>query len=380
MQMKIICAPDSFKDCLPASRVAAAMLLGIRRVAAEARVDCCPIADGGEGTAEILAAARSALPRSVCVAGPLGVKVDATLFVEDEHSLGIIDMASAAGLVLIDHLQRDVMRSTTYGVGELLLAACESGASRVIVGVGGSATNDGGCGMAQAIGVRFMDAMGTIIPAPMGGIDLLAVASIDMRGINPAIFEVEIIVACDVDNPLTGAHGAAKIYAAQKGATGAQIELLDRGLVNLAAIVQRTLGIDITVARAGAAGGLAAGLVAFTGASLASGVEIVLDAVHFDERVRNCDLCLTGEGRLDGQSLSGKACLGVARRAAKAGVPSIALVGSATIDPDQARQAGLSAYELIGGGLSTTESIRRAEELIANAAERVVTRFLRPLS
>ena len=375
--MKIICAPDSFKDCLPASRVAAAMQLGIRRVAAQAHIDCCPIADGGEGTAMILAAARSALPRSVAVAGPLGAKVDATLYVEDDHSLGIIDMASAAGLTLVDRLQRDVMRSTTYGVGELLLAACESGASRVIVGVGGSASNDGGCGMAQAIGVRFMDAMGAIIPAPMGGIDLLAVASIDMRGINPAIFEVEIIVACDVENPLTGDQGAARIYAAQKGATGEQIELLDRGLVNLAAVVQRTLGIDITVPRAGAAGGLAAGLVAFTGASLASGVEIVLDAVHFDERVRNCDLCLTGEGRLDGQSLSGKACLGVARRAAKAGVPSIALVGSATIDSDQARQAGLPAYELIGEGLSATDSIRRAEELIANAAERIATRFLR---
>ena len=374
--MKIICAPDSFKDCLPASRVAAAMRLGIRRVAAQAHVDCCPIADGGEGTAAILAAARSALPQSVSVAGPLGVKVNATFFLADEESLAIIDMASAAGLTLVDRSQRDVMRSTTYGVGELFLAACESGASRVIVGVGGSASNDGGCGMAQAIGVRFMDAMGAIIPAPMGGIDLLAVASIDMRGINPAIFEVEIIVACDVDNPLAGAQGAAKIYAAQKGATGEQIELLDRGLVNLAAVVQRTLGIDITVARAGAAGGLAAGLVAFTGASLASGIDIVLDAVHFDDRVRNCDLCLTGEGRLDGQSLAGKACLGVARRAANAGVPTVALVGSAAVDAAKTLPAGLSAYELIGEGLSAAESIRRAEELIANAAERVVTRFL----
>ncbi len=376
MQMKIICAPDSFKDCLPASRVAAAMRLGIRRVAPQAHVDCCPIADGGEGTAAILAAARSALAQSVSVAGPLGVKVNATFFLADEESLAIIDMASAAGLTLVDRSQRDVMRSTTYGVGELFLAACESGASQVIVGVGGSASNDGGCGMAQAIGVRFMDAMGAIIPAPMGGIDLLAVASIDMRGINPAIFEVEIIVACDVDNPLAGAQGAAKIYAAQKGATGEQIELLDRGLVNLAAVVQRTLGIDITVARAGAAGGLAAGLVAFTGASLASGIDIVLDAVHFDDRVRNCDLCLTGEGRLDGQSLAGKACLGVARRAARAGVPTIALVGSAAVDASKTLPAGLSAYELIGEGLSAAESIRRAEELIANAAERVVTRFL----
>jgi glycerate kinase len=206
-------------------------------------------------------------------------------------------MASAAGSV-VDRSKRDVMRSTTYGVGELLLAACESGARRIIVGVGGSASNDGGCGMAQALGVRFMDAMGAIIPALMGGIDLLAIASIDMRGINPAIFEVEVIVACDVDNPLTGDQGAARIYAAQKGATGEQIEMLDRGLVNLAAVVRRTLDIDITVARAGAAGGLAAGLSRLL-VRRRRGVEIVLD-VHFDERVRTVTR-LTGEGRLDGQ-------------------------------------------------------------------------------
>ncbi len=380
MHVKIICAPDSFKNCLPASQVAAAMQLGIRRIAAHVRVDCCPIADGGEGTAAILAAARSAVPRTVSVAGPLGAKVDATLFLDEEQSLAIIDMASAAGLSLVDHSECDVMRATTYGVGELLLTACESGASRVIVGVGGSATNDGGCGMAQAIGVRFLDSMGAIIPAPMGGIDLLAIASIDMRGINPAILDVEIIVACDVDNPLTGAQGAAKVYAAQKGATGEQIELLDRGLVNLAAVVQRTLGVDITVPRTGAAGGLAAGLVAFTGASLASGINIVLDDVQFDDRVGNCDLCLTGEGKLDGQSLAGKACLGVARRAAKAGVPTVALVGSATRDADKTLQAGLSAYELIGTGLSAAESMRRAKELIADATERVVTRFLSGLT
>ncbi len=380
MQMKIICAPDSFKDCLPASRVAAAMQLGIRRVAAQAQVDCCPIADGGEGTAAAFAAARAALPQTLSVTGPLGNKVEASFFLQDEQSLAILDMASAAGLMLVDRSKRDVMRATTYGVGELLLAACESGASRVIVGVGGSATNDGGCGMAQAIGVRFMDAMGAIIPAPMGGIDLLAVASIDMRGINPAIFEVDIIVACDVDNPLTGDQGAAKIYAAQKGATREQIDLLDRGLVNLASVVRRTLGLDITVAGGGAAGGLAAGLAAFARASLASGIDIVLDAVRFDERVRHCDLCLTGEGAFDSQSLSGKACIGVARRAADAGVPTIALVGSAAVDADQATRAGLTAYELIGKGLSAAESIRTAEELLANAAERVVTRYLLQVS
>lgn len=353
------------------------MQLGIRRVCAQAQIDCCPIADGGEGTAAALAAACSAWPRSISVTGPLGTKVDASFFLADDKSLAIMDMASAAGLMLVDRSQRDVMQSTTCGVGELLLAASESGAGRIIVGVGGSATNDGGCGMAQAIGVRFLDPSGECIPAPMGGIDLLSVASIDMRRINPAIFDVEIIVACDVENPLTGNQGAAHVYGAQKGANDTQIALLDRGLVNLANVVKRDLGIDIAaIPRAGAAGGLAAGLVAFAGASLASGIEIVLDAVQFDERVRHCDLCLTGEGKLDIQSLSGKACLGVARRAATAGVPTVALVGSAGVGADKALQAGLSAYELIGEGISAEESIRRAEELIANAAERVIQRFL----
>ncbi|MCI0517920.1 MAG: glycerate kinase, partial [Woeseiaceae bacterium] len=305
--MKILCAPDSYKGCLSASRVAAAMQVGIGRIPATV-ASGCPIADGGEGTAEVLAGATSALPQSVSVTGPLGDRVGASFFLQANQSLALMDMASAAGLSLVDSAQRDVMRSTTYGVGEMLLAACESGARQIIIGVGGSASNDGGCGMAQAIGVRFMDATGAIIPAPMGGIDLLAVSSIDMRGINPAVLDVDIIVACDVDNVLTGDRGAARTYAAQKGAGATEIGLLDRGLANLAAAIRRNLGIDVEVSRAGAAGGLAAGLLAFTGASLHSGIDIVLDAVRFDDRVSDFDLCLTGEGRLDGQSLSGKAC------------------------------------------------------------------------
>lgn len=374
--MKILCAPDSYKGCLSASRVAAAMQVGIGRIPATV-ASGCPIADGGEGTAEVLAGATSALPQSVSVTGPLGDRVGASFFLQANQSLALMDMASAAGLSLVDSAQRDVMRSTTYGVGEMLLAACESGARQIIIGVGGSASNDGGCGMAQAIGVRFMDATGAIIPAPMGGIDLLAVSSIDMRGINPAVLDVDIIVACDVDNVLTGDRGAARTYAAQKGAGATEIGLLDRGLANLAAAVRRNLGIDVEVSRAGAAGGLAAGLLAFTGASLHSGIDIVLDAVRFDDRVSDFDLCLTGEGRLDGQSLSGKACLGVARRAAQSGVPTIALIGSVGAGADEALRAGLSGYELIAAGLPAAESMQRAEELIADAAERVVRRYLR---
>lgn len=375
--MKVICAPDSYKDCLSAARVAAAMQAGIDRIPAKVDVSCCPIADGGEGTAEILAAATSARPQRVSVTGPLGDRTEACVYLHAGRSMAFMDMASAAGLTLVEPARRDVMRATTYGVGEMLLVACELGARQVIVGVGGSAGNDGGCGMAQAIGVRFMDATGGIIPAPMGGVDLLAVSGIDLRGIHPAMLDVDIVVACDVDNPLTGDRGAARTYASQKGASAAEIELLDRGLANLAAVVRRQPGIEMDVPRAGAAGGLAAGLLAFTGASLHSGIDIVLDTVRFDERVQGCALCLTGEGMLDGQSLSGKACLGVARRAAQAGVPTVALVGAAGAGADEALRAGLSAYEVTAAGLPAAESMRRAEELIADAAERVVRRYLR---
>lgn len=351
------------------------MQRGIRRGFPHALIDTCPVADGGEGTAKVLAEATAARPHAIPVCGPLGETVYALFYRGDEPRVAILDMASAAGLMLVEPSRRNVMRSTTYGVGELLLAACGTGAPRVVIGVGGSAGNDGGCGMAQAIGVRFLDASRASIPAPMGGEDLLSIAAIDISGIDPRIATTEFVVVCDVGNLLCGKRGAAPVYAAQKGATESQIAALDRGLANLANIVSRDLGIDMTGPRCGAAGGLAAGLLAFAAAKLESGIDIVLDAVNFDARVKNCDLCLTGEGKLDSQSLEGKACLGVARHAAQQNVPAIALVGSVAAGAEKMLQAGLTAYELIGKGLSMIESIRRAEELIADTAERVVTRF-----
>jgi glycerate kinase len=376
--VKIICAPDSFKDCLTAARVAAAMQRGIFRVLPNAQVDCCPVADGGEGTAAVIAAAIGAEARSVSVSGPLGYPVAASFFFAKQQQLAIMDMASAAGLMLVPAAQRDVMHASTYGVGELLLAAVRSGARRIIVGVGGSAGNDGGCGMAQALGVQFLDPDGQPVHCPVGGADLLSVSGIDASLTDAAIRRVDIRVSCDVENPLTGLKGAARVYAAQKGATAAQIERLERGLLNLAALVHRDLGIDLTgLPRCGAAGGLAAGLLAFAGARLESGIDTVLEAVDFAKRVKDCALCLTGEGRLDEQSLSGKACLGVARYAERAGVPTVALVGSIGDGADRAVQAGLSSFELIGEGLPETESIRRAEDLVADAAARVTARMFR---
>ena len=351
------------------------MQRGIHRVLPEALVDCCPVADGGEGTAEVIATASAAARRTLSVIGPTGQSVDADFFLIESQRLAVLDMASAAGLMLVPQAQRDAMKATTFGVGELLLAARASGARRLIVGVGGSAGNDGGCGMAQALGVRFINSAGHEMRSPIGGADLQSIASIDVRGSGNAMRDLEIAVACDVDNPLTGSNGAAHVYAAQKGATAKQIGLLDAGLVNLARIVRRDLGIEIeNLPRAGAAGGLAAGLLAFVGAKLQSGIDLVLDIIDFDRRVTDCDLCLTGEGRLDSQSLSGKACLGVARRAARFGVPTYALVGSTGNGAENALQHGLSGYELIGQGLSVADSLRRAEELLAECTARVVLR------
>jgi glycerate kinase len=380
--VKILCAPDSFKDSLPANKVAVAMQRGIERAFPRAEIDCCPVADGGEGTASIVAAAdASAVARRIAVSGPLGSPVDAEFFCLPDQHLAVLDMATAAGLMRIPQELRNVMRTTTYGVGELLLAACRAGLPRVVVGVGGSASNDGGCGMAQALGVRFFDEADRPISTAICGANLPSIDRIDASGLDPAVQDAEIVVACDVDNPLTGPNGSARVYAAQKGANDEQIAQLDRGLMHLAAIVQRDLGIDLTtLPRAGAAGGLAAGLRAFAGGRLASGVDIVLDAVQFDRRVRDCDLCLTGEGRLDGQTLAGKACLGVARRASSAGIRTVALVGSLGEDADRTLHSGLTAYELIGSGLPAEESMHRVEELLAATAERVVRRYSTPNS
>jgi glycerate kinase len=349
---------------------------GILRAMPDAIVDCCQIADGGEGTANILTEALGGNFVTTSVTGPTGDRLVTSFGVVSRQNLAILDIASAAGLSLVPAARRDVMRATSFGVGELIRAACTSGAEKIIVGVGGSACNDGGCGMAQALGASFYDGNGKLIQSPMGGGDLLDIRSVDIERMTRALDGVEITVACDVGNPLTGSNGAAHIYAAQKGANDTQIAMLDRGLRNLAAIVRRDLGIEIEDRpRCGAAGGLAAGLFAFAGAALASGIDIVLDAVQFDRRVRDVDLCLTGEGRIDGQSLEGKACMGVAARAGTANVPTIALVGVAGPGAERMLESGLLSYELIGPGLPEQESIRRSRELLANSAERIVRQF-----
>ncbi len=368
--MRVICAPDSFKECLSATEAASAMAEGIRRVLPDADVDVCPVADGGEGTVEALVTALDGEYRDSRVTGPCGASVTARWgLVED--ATAVIEMAAAAGLHLVPRTRRDPRTTTTFGVGELLLAARRAGARRLVVGLGGSATVDGGCGMAQALGWHFRDAAGRELAAPLAGGDLPAIVHIDPGSALAALAGIEVIAACDVTTPLLGEKGAAAVFAPQKGADPQAVRELEAGLTHLARVVRREPGGDMAALEyGGAAGGLGAGLAVFARAGLESGIERVLATSRFDERLRGADLCLTGEGRIDGQTLAGKACLGVARAAAARGVPALALAGAAGPDADALLATGLSEWRLIGPGLSARESMRRARELLAASAGR----------
>ncbi len=352
------------------------MAAGIRKTVPDAIVDCCPIADGGEGT---LAALTTALPgdqHRVVVTGPLGEPVEAAFAIFAERWFTVVESAAAAGLQLIPEQSRDPEKTSSFGVGELIVCACAAAPRKVIVAIGGSATNDGGCGMAQALGVRFFDRNGDMIEKPVSGGMLNDLSRIDATEQLATLNNVELIVASDVRNPLTGPQGAAQIYGPQKGATAEQLVQLDAGLAHLAGLVRRDLDMDIEeLPGSGAAGGLGGGLVAFAGATIASGIGTVLDAVDFERRVKDCDLCLTGEGQIDSQSVSGKACIGVARAAGRHGVPTIALVGAVGPGAEQCLAAGLHDYVLIGEGLPAEQSMRQADVLIADAAGRVAANF-----
>jgi glycerate kinase len=372
-----MCAPDSFKGSMTATAAAEAMIAGIRKAAPDTIVDCCPIADGGEGTLEALTSALAGDFHRVTVSGPLGDPVETAFATFAEGRLAVIESAAAIGLQLVPERLRDPAKTSSYGVGELIAAACATVPKKIIVAVGGSATNDGGCGMAQALGIRFFDRNDNEIRTPIGGGRLSDLARIDAAARLSALSNIEMIVACDVQNPLTGKDGATHVYGPQKGASGEQLALLDQGLAHLAGLIRRDLKMDIEeLPGSGAAGGLGGGLVAFTGATVSSGIETVLDAVEFDRRVSACDLCLTGEGRIDAQSVAGKACMGVARAANKHGVPTIALVGQVGSGAEQCLAAGLHDYVVIGDGLPAEESMRRAEELIADTAGHVVRNYL----
>lgn len=361
--MRIVIAPDSFKESLSAFDAAQAMLRGVRRACPQAQVDVCPLSDGGEGFADVLLQASGGTPHPRGVTGPSGERVEARWAMLADGRTAVIESAEAIGPGCLR--RRDApARRTTYGVGELLLEAASGGARKVVVGLGGSSTTDGGAGMAQAIGVRFAGS-----ERPITGDGVADALRVDLGTRDARIAGLEILAVTDVDNPLTGIHGAARVYGPQKGATGAEVERLEAALAHLAAM----MGDPGTHPGDGAAGGLGYGLRVFAGARVGSGIEFVLDAVGFGAKLDGCDLVLTGEGRLDATSARGKVVAGVCRRSGPRGVPVVALVGAIGPGASALRDVGLTAcFSLCDGPRTESEAREHAGVLLADLAENVV--------
>lgn len=371
--MKIVIAPDSFKGSLTARQAADAIERGVRRATPDVDIISIPMADGGEGTVRALVDATGGRLIPVRVTGPLGEPVAATYGILGDGTTAVIEMAEAAGLHLVGTAP-DPLRATTRGVGELILDALGHGAERIIVGLGGSATNDGGAGMARALGVRLLDADGRNLPS--GGAALADLDRIDCTGLDPRVARTSIILASDVTNPLTGPDGASAVFGPQKGATPAMVEQLDRALSHYAAIVRRDTGRSVdAIPGSGAAGGLGAGFLAFTDATMRSGIDLVIEIVGLKERAVCADYCFTGEGRIDGQTQYGKTPMGVAR-AVREVAPScrvIALAGSIGEDAEQLNALGFAAiFGIQPEAVSLQEALAGASRNLERTAEQVM--------
>ena len=370
--MKIVIAPDSFKESLSAEGVAQAIARGFQSIYPSAELVLLPVADGGEGTTDSLVAATKGRRITQQATGPLGESVEAFWGLLGDGKTAVVETAAASGLDLIDSSQRDPLTATTRGTGELILAAVDQGAKHIIVGLGGSATNDGGAGMLQALGVGLLDASGEQIPS--GGIGLAKLATIDLSNLDARLADVRFDVACDVDNPLIGDNGASAIFGPQKGATPEMVKTLDINLAHFAAITQQATGKDIVnIPGAGAAGGLGGGFLGFLNATLKSGIDIVLDAVAFEEHLTGASLVVTGEGRMDSQTIRGKTPVGVSKRAKAAGnIPVIALAGSVAADADVVYEHGIDAVFSVVQGVTTLEdALADADANLYRTAENV---------
>jgi glycerate kinase len=366
--VRILIAPQEFKSSLTARAAAEAIAGGLRDVLVDAELDLLPMADGGPGTLDVLVEATRGRIIDTEVRGPLGQPVRARWGALGDGRTAIVEMAEASGLVLVRTEERDPRRASTFGTGELLRAALDADYRRIIVGVGGSATNDGGAGLAQALGARLLDGAGNELPP--GGGPLARLARIDVSGLDARLRGCEIAVAADVTNPLCGPDGASRVYGAQKGASEAVARELDDALAHFAQIVKRDLGIDkANVSGAGAAGGLAYGLLVFCSATLRPGFDVVAEAAGFSERLARADFVVTGEGRLDRQTAFGKTAAGVARAAREAGKPAVAIVGSIVGGPEsEAARLFDAVFALTPDPASPEEASGRATELVARAA------------
>ncbi len=370
--MKIVIAAQGFKGSLTARQVCLAIGAGVVRALPEAETAIIPMADGGEGTAQALVDARGGRMMATEVTGPLGEPVTAHWGLLDDDS-AVIEMAAASGLTL--SRERNPLLATTYGTGELISAALQRGCRRMIIGIGGSATNDGGAGMAQALGARLLDGEGK--PLARGGAALSTLEHIDINDLDPRLDGCDIVVASDVTNPLCGPEGASAVYGPQKGADDNMIARLDAALSHYADVIKRDLGVDIRdVPGAGAAGGLGAGLMAFLKAKLLPGVDIVIQAAGLAEALQGASLAFTGEGRIDGQTARGKVPAGVAGEAERLDVPVVAIVGGIGEGYREVYQLGIDAvFSIAPGPITLQQSLADAEALIADAAESAIRLF-----
>ena len=370
--MKILVAPDSFKESLSAEDVAKAVGRGFQSIFPDAQLVLLPVADGGEGTTDSLVAATQGQRFTQQATGPLGEPVEAFWGLLGDGKTAVVEMAAASGLDLIDSSQRDPLGATTRGTGELILAAVEQGAKHVIVGLGGSATNDGGAGMLQALGLGLLDAKGQQIPP--GGAGLAKLDHIDLTSLDSRLAEVRFDVACDVDNPLIGDNGASAIFGPQKGATPEMVKLLDANLAHFAKITQQATAKDIvSIPGAGAAGGLGGAFLGYLNATLKSGIDIVLDAVEYESHLQDVSLVITGEGRIDSQTIRGKTPIGVSKRAKAFGnIPVIALAGSVSEDSDVVHEHGIDAlFSVVPGVVSLDNALADADENLYRTARNI---------
>ncbi|WP_252177645.1 glycerate kinase [Endozoicomonas sp. 4G] len=366
--MKIVIAPDSFKECLTAAQVASAIETGFKEILPDAQYVKVPVADGGEGTLQSLVDATGGRFVEVPVTDPLGHRIKAEFGLLGDGKTAVIEMARASGLELVSPDQRDPMTATTLGTGELIRSALDQGVEKIIVGMGGSATNDGGAGMMQALGVRLLNDDGKELP--YGGGPLQNLGKIDTSDMDQRLRSVEIIAACDVDNPLIGENGASAVFGPQKGATPDAVAALDHSLGHYARIMERDLGVSVCDAPgAGAAGGMGAALLGFLNARLESGIDIVMDAVGLAEKVKGANLVITGEGRIDGQTAQGKTPVGVARIAKSFDLPVVALAGSVGQGAEAVYARGIDAlFPVVHGAVTLEQALMKGEENLIRAA------------
>ncbi|MEE4243646.1 MAG: glycerate kinase [Desulfopila sp.] len=375
--MRIIAAPNGFKGSLDGFQAAEAIARGIARVSPAIEVDSCPVTDGGDGLMEILTRALSGETGSVVVADPLWRDIVAQYGYIPGINAAIVEMAKASGLVLLPAEQRNPLKTTTFGTGQLLKNCLDLDVSRIILGLGGSATCDGGIGAAAALGYRFLDCRGAEIE-PVGE-NLIHITAIENSAVDSRLNDIVIEAVCDVTNPLTGLEGASYIYSPQKGADLEQVKVLDEGLCNLARVIKKDLGIDVTGLKGGgAAGGLGAGVYAFFGGRLQKGIDLVLDILGFTERLAGADLVITGEGRIDAQTQFDKAPAGVARAAQQAGVPCVAVCGAIGSGIEELHHCGIDAvFSICNEPLHENRAMSEAAVLLENTAEQVVRLFLK---